>query len=52
MKVVIQQVKCKGFINLLPIVNGVVLHDKIYSVFPSYYKNLGKLTEELKAEFK
>ena len=52
MKVVIQQVKCKGFINLVPIVNGVSLYDKMYSVYPSCYKEIGKLTEELKAEFK
>lgn len=52
MKVVIQQVKCKGYINLLPIVNGVPLYSKMYSVFPSYYKYIRQLTEELKAEFK
>lgn len=52
MKVVIQQTKCKGFVNLVPIVNGVPLYSKMYSVYPSYYKYIGKLTEELKAEFK
>lgn len=52
MKMVIQQVKCKGYINLVPIVEGRVIYSKMYSVFPSYYKRIRQLTEELKAEFK
>lgn len=52
MKVVIQQVKCKGFINLLPIVKGRVVKSKIISVMPYHYSVIDFITEELKAEFK
>lgn len=52
MKVVIQQLKCKGYINLLPIVKGRVLYSKIVSVLPYNYSIIDFITEELKAEFK
>ncbi len=52
MKVIIQQLKCKGYINLLPIVKGRVVESKIVSVMPYNYSIIDIITEQLKAEFK
>lgn len=48
MKVVIQQLKCKGYINLLPIVKGRVVKSKIVTVEPYSYSIIGYISETLK----
>ncbi|QYC51751.1 hypothetical protein vBPmiSPMCJR_021 [Proteus phage vB_PmiS_PM-CJR] len=48
MKVVIQQTKCKGYINLVPIVKGKVIHSMIYSVLPYNYCIIGDIAETMK----
>lgn len=38
MKVVIQQKKCKGKVELLPIIRGKVIKSKVEIVFPHRFK--------------
>ena len=48
MKVFVQQVKCKGFINLVPFVKGKPVLRYGLSVYPSCYDDIPKHTNEIK----
>lgn len=55
MKIFIQQVKCKGYINLVPVVKGKVLGHLRVTIYPSYYDSIllaaNNLIKEVKQKY-
>lgn len=48
MKVVVQQIKCEGFINLIPFVKGKPILKYGLTIYPSCYKEIPYHTSEIK----
>lgn len=48
MKVVVQQIKRKGFINLVPFVKGKPVLRYWMTIYPSCYKDISHYTNEIK----